>query len=104
MMHDAPTPEVRALDIPPGARRNPIVAATVVIGELTIVFGVSRLRKSGIIVRPPTDAMGRPGVVLPQPVALAVELAIAAAIVSNPAMAQHLRLHGAKPARARLTG
>ncbi len=42
-----------SVHVPPGERRNPVAMVRMAIGPLEVVLGVSRLKKSGLVVRLP---------------------------------------------------
>ena len=63
-MNDLATWTVRPLSVhvPPGERRNPVAMVRLAVGPLELVLAVSRLRKEGVVVRPPMAEGGAPAV------------------------------------------
>ena len=51
-----------SLHVPPGERRNPVATVRLAVGPLGVVLAVSRLKKSGLAVRPPVSDGGAPAI------------------------------------------
>ncbi len=51
-----------AVHVPPGERRNPVATVRLAVGPLEMTLAVSRLKKSGLMVRPPMAEGGAPAI------------------------------------------
>jgi hypothetical protein len=51
-----------SVHVPPGERRNPAAMVRLPVGPLEMVLAVSRLRKSGLAVRPPVSGGSTPAI------------------------------------------
>ena len=74
----------------PGERRNPVALVRLAVGPLEVVLAVSRLKKSGLAVRPPMADGGAPAVSADPEVWAAIEKAAAAAVAGDLAAREHM--------------
>ena len=83
---------IRALSVrlPPGARRSPLVLVRIAVGPLVIELGVSRLRKSGLIVRSPVSEGGAPAIAASPDVWAFVQRTAVSAVLRDHVAGQHL--------------
>jgi hypothetical protein len=79
-----------SVHVPPGERRNPVAVVRTAVGLLEVVLPVSRLRKSALTVRSPMADGGLPAVSAAPEVWAEVERAAVAAVLDDPAAAQHV--------------
>ena len=91
-MNDLATWPVRPLSVhlPPGERRNPVAMVRLAVGPLELVLAVSRLRKSGVAVRPPMAEGGAPAISAAPEVWAVIEKAAVAAVAGDPAAREHV--------------
>ena len=76
--------------VPAEERRNPVAIVRLAVGPLEVVLAVSRLRKSGLAVRPPMAEGGTPAISAAPEVWAAVERAAVGAVASDPAAREHV--------------
>jgi hypothetical protein len=95
-----PTWEVRPLSVrvPPGERRNPVAVVRLAIGPLEVVLAVSRLRRSGLVVRVPMSDGGGPAIGAGPEAWAAIEEVAIAAVAGDPVAREHVL--GKRPKRA----
>ena len=86
-MTDATSWAVRPLSVhvPPGERRNPVAMVCLAVGPLELVLPVSRLKKSGLAVRPPMAEGGVPAISATPKVWAVIEKAAVGAVAADPA-------------------
>ena len=96
-MHEPMTAEpatwtVRPLSVhvPPGERRNPIAMVRMAVGPLEMTLAVSRLRKSGLAVRPPMAEGGSPAISAAPEVWAVIEKAAVGAVAADPSAREHV--------------
>lgn len=99
---------VRAISVrvPPGERRNPVAMVRLAVGPLELELAVSRLKKSGLMVRPPMAEGGTPAISAAPEVWAVIEKAAVAAVAGDLAVREHLlgeRRRRALPADGRET-
>jgi hypothetical protein len=80
--------------IPPGERRTPIVIVDVTVGEVTLAYTVSGLRRGIVLAREPIAPDGSPAVRLPPGLEDRVYAAIFAAVAADTVAPAHLRQRG----------
>ena len=91
-MADPETWTVRPLSVsvPPGGRRNPVAMVRMAVGPLELVLAVSRLKESGLAVRPPMADGGVPAISAAPEVWAVVEKAAITAVADDPAARDHV--------------
>ena len=91
-MNEPATWAVRPLSVhvPPGERRNPIAMVRLAVGPLEMTLGVSRLKKSGLAVRPPMAEGGVPAISAAPEVWAVIEKAAVGAVVVDPSAREHV--------------
>ena len=91
-MTEPATWTVRPLSVhlPPGERRNPVAMVRLAVGPLELVLAVSRLRKSGLAVRPLMAEGGAPAVSAAPEVWAVVEKTAVSAVAADPAAREHV--------------
>ncbi len=92
MSDDAASWVVRPLSVhvPPGERRNPVAMVRLAVGPLELELAVSRLKKSGLAVRPPMAEGGVPAVGAAPEVWAVIEKAAVAAVAADPTAREHV--------------
>ena len=76
--------------VPRGERRTATVLVRLAVGPLELELAVSRLRKSGLAVRPPMAEGGVPAVSGDPEVWAVIEKAAVAAVAGDPAAREHM--------------
>ena len=91
-MNDLATWAVRPLSVhvPPGERRNPVAMVRLAVGPLELVLAVSRLRKSGLAVRPPMAEGGAPAIGAAPEVWAVIEKTAVSAVAADPVAREHV--------------
>jgi hypothetical protein len=79
----------RSVHVFPEGRRKPIAMVRLTVGPLEVVLTVSRLRKPGVVVRPPMSERCAPAVSAAPEVWAVIEQAAIAA-VADPAAREHV--------------
>ncbi len=79
-----------SVHVPPGERRNPVATVRLAVGPLELVLAVSRLKKSGLAVRPPMAEGGMPAVGAAPEVWAVIEKVATAAVAADPAAREHV--------------
>ncbi len=92
MMTDLATWPVRPLSVRVllDGRRKPAAMVRLVVGPLELVVAVSRLRKEGVVVRPPMAEGGVPAVGADPEVWVVIERAAIAEVAGDPAAREHV--------------
>jgi hypothetical protein len=91
---------VLKLTIPPGERRTPVAVAHVLVARMIVTFSVHGRAKGPLVVRGPTGADARDGVILFPEAAKMVTALVQRAVEADPVILAHLR----KPAPSRAKG
>ena len=91
----------RSVHVPPGERRNPVALVRVAVGPLEVVLPVSRLKKSGLAVRPPMADSGAPAVSASPEMWAEIERAAVAAVADDPVAQEHVLGKRERVGRAR---
>src|SRR3954453_5604842 len=84
------TPRVVSVRVPPGERRNPIAMVRMSIGPFFLSLGVSRLKKSGLIVRLPMGDGGEPALEVDAETWPVVHQAAIAGVMADQVAREHL--------------
>ncbi len=79
-----------SVHVPPGERRNPLATVRLAVGPLELVLTVSRLRKEGVVVRPPMAEGGVPAIGAAPEMWAVVERAAIAAVAGDLAAREHV--------------
>ncbi len=79
-----------SVHVPPGERRNPIAMVRLALGPLEMTLAVSRLRKSGLAVRPPMADGGIPSVSADPEVWAEIEKVAVSAVAADPSARDHV--------------
>ena len=79
-----------SVHVPLGERRNPAALVRFAVGPLEVVLAVSRLRKSGLAVRPPMAEGGTPAISAPPEIWTVIEKAAIAAVAADPVAREHV--------------
>ncbi len=79
-----------SVHVPRGERRSPVAMVRLAVGPLELVLAVSRLRKSGLAVRPPMAEGGAPAIGAAPEVWPVIEKAAVAAVAGDPAAREHV--------------
>ena len=83
---------IRALSVrlPPRARRPPFVLVRIAVGPLVLELSVSRLRKSGLVVRPPVSEGGAPAIEVAPAMWASIQKTAVSAVLRDHAAGEHL--------------
>ena len=83
---------IRALSVrlPPRARRPPFVLVRIAVGPLVLELSVSRLRKSGLVVRSPVSEGGVPAIEAAPAMWAFIQKTAVSAVLLNHAAGEHL--------------
>lgn len=84
------TPRVVSVRVPPGERRNPIAMVRMELGPFFLSLGVSRLKKSGLIVRLPMGEGGEPALEVDAETWPLVEQAAIAGVMADQVAREHV--------------
>ena len=84
------TPRAVSVRVPAGERRNPIAMVRMELGPLMLELGVSRLKKTGLMVRLPMGEGGVPAVEADAPTWAAIQQAAIGAVAADPVAREHL--------------
>ncbi len=79
-----------SVHVPPGERRNPLATVRLAVVPLELVLTVSRLRKEGVVVRPPMAEGGVPAISAAPEVWVVIERSAVAAVAGDPAAREHV--------------
>ena len=83
-------PRALSVHVPPGERRNPVAMVRMAVGPLEVVLAVSRLRKSGLMVRSTATEGGVPAISAAPEVWAEIEKAAVGAVAADPAAREHV--------------
>jgi hypothetical protein len=83
-------PRVVGITIPAGERRTPVVCASVALGPVVVLYTVARLRKGGIVVRPPVGPSCEDAITMPEPMRAEIAAAILSAVHADAEASMHL--------------
>ena len=79
-----------SVSVPPGERRNPVAMVRMAVGPLEMTLAVSRLKKSGLAVRPPIADGGIPAVTADPEVWAEIEKVAVGAVAADPSARDHV--------------
>lgn len=79
-----------SVHVPPGERRNPIAMVRLAVGPLEMTLGISRLKKAGLMVRPPMAEGGVPAISAAPEVWAVIEKTAVSAVAADPVAREHV--------------
>ena len=79
-----------SVHVPLGERRNPLAMVRIAVGPLEMTMAVSRLKKSGLAVRPPIADGGIPAVTADPEVWAEIEKVAVGAVAADPSARDHV--------------